>query len=237
MSDDSTELQRQEGMAWFGRRPAPDPRDANFPLRTTPQQQQEAAATEARYWYSSDVLNQGPTPHCVAYSGVHFLRAGPVRNLTNLPEPVRLYDECQRIDEWAGEDYDGTSVRALFKVLKARGYITSYVWTTHVETLVTHLLTKGPLILGTDWYENMSTPDAAGFLDDSGSWLGGHAYTIIGANRARRCPDGSVGAARVLNSWGRDWAEAGRAWLPFTTMQRLLNAQGEACTAEEVRVA
>jgi hypothetical protein len=33
-----------------------------------------------------------------------------------------LYHEAQRIDEWPGEDYDGTSVRAGMDVLRTEGH-------------------------------------------------------------------------------------------------------------------
>jgi hypothetical protein len=37
-----------------------------------------------------------------------------------------LYKEAQRIDEWAGEDYDGTSVRAGLDVVRERGHRNVY---------------------------------------------------------------------------------------------------------------
>ena len=33
-----------------------------------------------------------------------------------------LYHEAQKVDEWPGEDYDGTSVRAGLDILRKRGH-------------------------------------------------------------------------------------------------------------------
>lgn len=103
-----------------------------------------------------------------------------------------------------GNSYDGTSVRALFKVLQSKGYIESYSWAFNINDVVTHLLSKGPVVLGTDWYNSMFETDESNFMQifASSGLAGGHAYMIKGANTKKICPDGSLGAIRVINSWG-----------------------------------
>src|SRR5688500_1057672 len=81
---------------------------------------------EYDYWWG----NQGNTSECVAYSRVHWLADGPVVHPGPHPiiDPHWLYVEAQKIDEWPGEDYDGTSVRAGAKIAQQLGYIEEYRW-------------------------------------------------------------------------------------------------------------
>jgi hypothetical protein len=46
-----------------------------------------------------------------------------------------LYHEAQKIDEWPGEDYEGTSLRAGFDILRERGHRWVFGKTSHEEVL------------------------------------------------------------------------------------------------------
>ena len=70
----------------------------------------------------------------------------------------------QALDEWPGEDYDGTSVRAFYKWLKVKGFITEYRWAFDCETVINHVLGIGPVQMGTIWDESMSNPDRWGYI-------------------------------------------------------------------------
>ena len=151
--------------------------------------------------------------------------------------PEALYEECQDNDEWPGSNYDGTSVRALAKVLKLRGYLEKYLWALNVDAVVTHLANVGPVVFGTSWYNSMFEPDKEGFINvfrDSGL-AGGHAYMIKGYNMDKKCPGGDRGAIRVINSWGRGWGENGFAWLSFKNANTLLSDWGEGLVSNEVK--
>lgn len=189
----------------------------------------------ARTWYSPGVMDQGATSECVGYSGVKYLTTAPVYNKPL--DPHELYKECQRTDEWPGEDYDGTSVRGLFKALKRRGLVSGYKWAFEYELVVNHILTAGPVVMGTVWPMEMFTPDRHGYIEPKGEDAGGHAWLIIGANRNRRNPDGTRGAVRMINSWGDGWAQNGRAWITFNNLDWLIKEDGEACVATEVKMA
>lgn len=211
----------------LGRLFAPDPRDRSFAMAPPAR---EAARVEQRFWIThGPAYNQGASSMCVAYSGVRWLTTSPIKNKPlNFAE---LYTDCQRNDEWSGEEpaYFGTSVRALFRVLQRRGFVSEYRWAWDAETVVNHVLTIGPVVVGTDWLSGMDSVDAEGFIKAEGRNRGGHAYTIIGASRPRQ-------AVRIINSWGA-WGDkgSGRAWLSFSDLDRLIARQGEACTATEVR--
>lgn len=196
------------------------------------------AGIDSRLWYSSGVLDQEATSQCVAFSGFKYLTTGPVMNRHPHQTPAEIYGECLKNDEWEGEDWDGgTSVRALFKVLKNWGYISEYRWAFDVETVVGHLLTKGPVVVGTNWYHDMFMPhDRTGYMSVTGPVVGGHAWLLIGAYKNKYNPDKTRGAIRMINSWGKGWGQYGRAWITFGDMNRLIKEDGEACVATELRI-
>lgn len=216
----------------FARLARPDPRDRGFALAPP---RALAAQTASRHWAAGFVFDQGATSECVAYSTIGWLRCAPVRNDPGFTFS-QFYRECQDHDPWPGNDYAGTSVRAAFKLLKAKGFVSEYRWAFDVGTVVDHLLTRGPVVLGTAWTAGMAHPDAKGFVRPTGRPLGGHAYLAVGANRDKAGPGGARGAIRVLNSWGRDWGQGGRAWLGFQDLAALLADQGDAAAAVEVAV-
>lgn len=216
----------------LGRLPAIDERDRRFSML--------APRTDRtfRSWLSSGpAWDQGATSQCVAYAANRLLLS---HNTVNKPlDHVELYRDCQDNDEWPGNDYSGTSVRAAMKVLKQRGLIESYSWAFEPEQVIRHTLEVGPVVLGVDWTTGMFTP-VNGYITPGGEIVGGHAILGIAVNRRRQNPDGTVGAIRLLNSWGSSWGEKGRCWLSFYDLGRLMRGlsrwPGEAATATEIRV-
>jgi C1A family cysteine protease len=218
----------------LGRIAKPDARDHKYllPKRSV------ADAPIYKYWMAtSPVLDQGPTSQCVIYATDKFLTAYPVKNkgFLTAQERERVYKEVQKLDEWDGEDYDGTSVRGSMKYLQSVGLVSEYRWAFDLETALAHLLTTGPLIMGTDWYEEMFATDAKGYVKVVGEVMGGHSYVAIGANRSKKNPDGTQGAVQCINSWGPKWGANGRFWLSFRDFDKLIKAQGEAATPTELR--
>jgi hypothetical protein len=214
-----------DNLVGLGRRYSLDDRDTRFKLARP----EGAEAIETRYWITMGQLDQGATSQCVAYSGQRYLTTNPIRNKP-IPDLSELYLDCQRNDEWVGEDYDGTSVRALFKVLTRRGYVKEYRWASDADAVIKHVLLHGPVVVGTVWTMSMFQPDRLGFIYPDGEEVGGHAYVIIGASRKRQ-------AVRMINSWGPNWGQSGRAWITFTHLDKLIKNYGEACAATEIRLA
>lgn len=222
----------------LGRRFAPDDRDRQFSLRTI------MPATTTRYYrYWSDNaawLDQNGYPHCVGYAWTHWAEDGPVTQPGVLGSSFAdwVYHEAQLVDEWPGQNYDGTSVRAGAKVLQTDGRIASYWWGFTLEELKMAVLENGPSVIGVNWYTPMFNPvpkkDSYGttrmFLEipPGASLAGGHALVVNGVNVNR-------GIFRLKNSWGRSWGDKGRAWIGFETMERLINEQGEICFASEIK--
>lgn len=218
----------------LGRVFAPDSRDASYPVSTLLSLIPEESAPTPRtyrYWFANGWWgDQGQTPQCVAYAWTHWLEDGPVSQPNPPPIilPSTLYDEAQKVDEWPGENYDGTSVRAGAKVLQSRGFISSYHWATTLDEIVQTILTLGPVVVGTNWYDDMFYPDDLNYIHVGGSEVGGHAYLLDGVNVKARC-------FRMKNSWGRNWGFSGFSLLPFNDMEVLLSENGEACLGLEVK--
>ena len=214
-------------MPAFGRLPAPDPRDREYRMSTILPPRPER---RWRYYWSSWFGNQGEESSCVGFAWTHFLQAAPVHQTGIDWEPYAsfIYRQAQFIDEWPGENYDGTSVRAGAKYLQSEGFITEYRWAWNATDIVRAVLDVGPVVVGTAWYDSMMYPEGGHFPEIGGSVVGGHAYLIDGANLDRQ-------VVRCKNSWGRDWSMNGRFWLTFNQLEFLMGRDGEAALAMEVR--
>lgn len=211
----------------LGRRPAPDERDRGYPMRAALPREMPP---NTRYWRGGQILNQGPYPHCVGYAWRQWMNSAPIMTRQQSgPDAVRIYGEAQKVDEWPGEGYDGTSVRAGVKVLQSLGHVEQYLWAWDMPTIRDFVLLRGPVVLGTVWTSQMFTPDRAGFLWAFGDEVGGHAYMAIGYSSERK-------AFRCVNSWGRGWGQSGRFWLHEGEMAKLMERWGEACAAVERKV-
>lgn len=227
----------------MGRLHIPDVRDRMFRIAPTVRSREAGEAVERgwRYWWQDGWWgDQWFTPQCVAYAWLHWLEDGPSTRRPRQPgrtaqhgqgaallNPQNVYDEAQRIDYWPGEDYDGTSVRAGAKVLRSHGFIKEFRWAWDVDTLSEALLTEGPIVVGTNWYDSMMETGDKGMISvvTSGQ-VYGHAYLVNGVNTSKE-------VFRIKNSWGRQWGEGGTAYISFGDMATLFNENGEACLAVE----
>jgi len=146
-----------------------------------------------------------------------------------------LYREAQKGDEWPGESYDGTSVRAGMEVLRTIGHrtqvrnritspdlaagIQEYRWATTVDEVRTCLANGVPVVLGLDWLSAFDTPVRTSNGEywigegDLGRVRGGHAIACYAASDRRQ-------AVKLTNSWGTRYP---LVWLPYVTLQRLLD--------------
>lgn len=223
----------------LGRRYAPDPRDRRFALAaalpTIPTQVQPGAHVRKFPWRLGPILNQGATSQCTVYSAVGLLQAAPrLHQLGWTPEQfTEVYTAAQQQDEWPGENYDGTSERAVQKVLQDEKLVSSYLWATDEATAKTYLLTRGMLLLGTDWFTGMDTPDPHGYVKAEGTVRGGHEFIVrwyYNASHAKY-PD----TYECVNSWGDGWGQKGIFRMKADDFRYLfIHINGDLCSPIEV---
>jgi hypothetical protein len=197
----------------LGRRHAPDPRDKAYRL-TAPQ-----PTVSRKSWLAPAVLDQGNTSECVGHASRALLNAGPIVNKGG-PDQHLIYREARKVDEWPGEAYDGTSVRGAMKYLNKSGFIGEYHWAFTLNDIVEHCLTRGPVQMGTTWFEEMFTPDRWGYIQPQGEPVGGHSWLVglsidLGAPEPRRHPRPRQDAELM----GRGWGNNGRAWLTLAHLR------------------
>ncbi len=220
----------------LGRRPLP-PGDVlhleRFPIRQLlPETVTTVERTLALPYAYRPKYDQGAEGACVGFS------ASWAMSILNrrFYDAGWLYREAQKIDEWPGESYSGTSVRAGMEVLRSLGHrflhnhahehapqvedgIDEYRWATTVEEVRTCIAAGVPVVLGIDWMSAFDTPtrksDGSWWIGegDLGRVRGGHAICAYGASDRRQ-------AVKLCNSWGKAWP---LAWLPYATLQRLLD--------------
>ncbi|WP_407555249.1 hypothetical protein QOM21_35740 [Streptomyces sp. Pv4-95] len=210
-----------------------DERSRNFPIR---EMVTERAPLRSAGWACPSWLDQGNEGACVGFAWSHELIATPVEVPGVNDSFARgVYREAQKVDEWPGEDYDGTSVLAGAKAVSARGYMDEYRWAFGVDDVLRTLGYFGPVVIGIKWYNSMFQPAPNGLLEVSPGDFGGHAILVRGVSLKARLNGsrGTTPVVRLRNSWGRDWGVDGDCYLRVEDLEKLLKDDGEACVPVE----
>jgi hypothetical protein len=195
-----------------------------------------------------DIYDQGAEGACVGF-GESIMMSILNRKLY---DALWLYREAQVIDEWTDTPPgEGTSLSAGFDVLRSTGHrrlwggqsrppevdegiVDVNRWLTTVDEIRTAISEGKPVCLGINWYHAFYNPtfkkhrgrkEAVIAPEDSDPrWnglAGGHCIMATGASDIRQ-------AFELSNSWGRSFGVKGKAWLPYSSLTRLLEEQGEA---------
>lgn len=229
----------------FGRCAPPDrDQDEKFLMRRALGAAGTALPTRKTWRINAKALHQGKTQTCVGHAWFNFLRCAPL--MTEHPgiNAFDIYRAAVLVDEWRSNDGEaklpdndarlkyGTSVRAGAKVMMQQGRLKSYLWAFGLQSAVEWVLTKGPVVLGTDWWSSFEKPSAEGIVQiaSNAKIVGGHAYLWRGVDTKRAL-------ALCTNSWGDDWGKSGDFYVPFRDLERLIADDGEVCTAYEQRLA
>ena len=138
---------------------------------------------------------------------------------------ISVYSDATKIDGAPGEypptdtGSDGVSVA---KIVQQRGWISGYQHAFTLNDALAAVSNHGPVIVGTNWYSGMFNPSLDGELviHSGDTVAGGHEYILDEID----VPNQRVW---MQNSWGTSWGLNGRAWMTWSTLQRLLSEQGD----------
>jgi hypothetical protein len=210
-----------------------DPRSRKYPIRA---KLRSRLPREDRLWYVPTILDQGSEGACVGFGWTAEALNEPYRVMlekvkADIPRDnhefaSHVYREAQRIDEWEGESYEGTSVLAGAKVMERYGLIKSYRWAFNVDDVIDSIVQKGPVVLGVPWHSGMYRADN-GVLKISGKQVGGHCIVAVGYKTSSEKMGGKPSVV-LQNSWGYGWGIRGLAEISIPELEKLLK-QGEAC--------
>lgn len=150
----------------------------------------DAIVDPVAWWAYYD---QGQEGACVGFG---ISRAMSLLNRKRYDAPW-LYSVAKFWDEWQGEDYDGTSVRAGLDVVREVG----------------HIRAKKRKPTEPDWDEGIASNRWATSVEDAIAAMHSPRYLTLG-----RMP--------FLNSWGKD-GYPHTVWIPLDTVDFLLRTGGE----------
>lgn len=216
----------------FDRVPKWDPRNMAFLLssREHPESVVLYEKRRTRHWTVKTVLDQGSEGACVGYGSTHYCQSTPQSQPRSDGSFARsLYIEAQELDEWPGENYEGTSVLGGMKALKTEKRVSGYLWATSTDEMAKFIGYVSPVVIGVDWHENMMDVDAGGFVHATGATVGGHCVCVCGY-------DDKDKTFTIVNSWGASWGEGGYAKITEHDMELLIGNQGEVALPRKVRV-
>jgi hypothetical protein len=220
--------------------PSIDPRRFDFPAYSATERRALTLPSVKKSWGfpTKDVLDQGREGACVGFAAAGELFCSPYAHNSISDAYARaVYKKAQTIDEWAGESYEGTSVNAGAKVLKNNGFIGGFNWLFTVEEMANIVVSRCPVVVGTDWFQNTYDPGDDLLLDFTGSYVGGHSYLIRGyapANVEWVLPDGHrvtypFPTFRMRNSWSEWFGANGDAFISVDSFSQLLQRGADMC--------
>lgn len=188
-------------------------------------------------WHIGMILDQGSSSQCTVYAAAAQLMAAPTVHKKGLgwgPAMfTEVYDAARGIDEFSDTPPgDGTSERAVQKILQDRKLVSEYLWVTDEETAKEYLLTRGTLCFGSDWFTGMEEPNELGYVEPNGANRGGHEYLLRWYYHSKhyKYPD----TYEFVNSWGPNWGDHGLFRMSADTFRYLfLHLNGDLVSPQE----
>lgn len=208
-------------MRKFDRLPSFDERSKAYPITFLLPRQ--ATSPRSYTWACQPHLDQGPDGACVGFGWAHELAARPVEvAAVTYQIAMDVYHEAQKVDEWPGEDYEGSSVLAGAKVVQKAGFMDEYRWAFGLQDVLLTLSYHGPVVLGVNWRDSMMQPPDSGIVEVGDSVAGGHCILANGISVKRKL-------VRLHQSWGLEWGVFGDCFVTWDGLAKLLDEEGEAC--------
>lgn len=204
----------------FGRLIEFDEKSRKFPVTAVIRR---GLKPRTKNWRCDIVLDQGNVGACTGFSVAHEAAAVPVvvPGITN-EVAMQVYKRAQQLDQWPGEDYEGSSVLAAMKAGIERRWYKSYRWAFGESDLALAISYIGPAVLGIPWCAGMMELDENGLITVTGELVGEHAILCNGYNATKKL-------YKLHNSWGAGWGINGECYVRAADMKKLLKENGEAC--------
>lgn len=175
-------------------------------------------------WPVNFQLDQGNTGHCVGFGWAGWGDAEPTVDEYGNSDGHAIYYEC-KVLEGDPKGEDGAYVRDGAKAMQNRSRLSTYAFASSVDTAIEHLRSKGPLVIGTDWTEDMFSPDDDGRVHPTGQVAGGHCYLLY-----------AIAGDKLWfkNSWGDSFGIDGSFYLTVDDFKVLMQSYGEAVASVEL---
>lgn len=213
----------------------PKSREHEFPIRKATRK------LDVRHTLSAKHVDQFYLGGCVGFSATNMLNtAMAVRsrkkynsslkvNFTNHyldnNDGIRNYSESTKRDPFSGEyppSDDGSSAIGIMKFLVEIGIISGYDWTFTFDAFLAALQIQ-PVLIGTNWYDDMMTTDDKGIVNSTALGdSGGHEYLGNAIKWSKKL----IGCEQ---SWGQN-PEGFKPtfYIPFDLAEELIiNQQGD----------
>jgi hypothetical protein len=230
----------------LGRRPEFDERSRSFAGVDLLPRRAAAGQIRGRAWRIVDTFDQSKplvnVPNwdaiaCTGFSCGYDLIASPAPAKWITPEVCfAIYQRAKTLDDWPGENYEGSSVLAAAKAATEMGYIGEYHWAFGIDDALQCLSWLGPIVVGTDWLNSMFEPQPNGLIEVNGEKTdvaGGHAYMFRSIILNRNTQAELLGKGvrirnntpllRLHQSWGKTWGiNNGEALMWADDLEKLL---------------
>ena len=196
-----------------------DEASRQFPAATAP-------LRTVQHQLRAPVLDQGQLGSCTGNAISQALNTDPLipvgRRVLTEDDAVAIYSWATHHDPYPGayppED-TGSSGLAVAKAVKHLKLISSYHHAFGLQHTLEALVLQ-PVIIGIPWKSTMFDVGADGYLDISGSTVGGHEVCLTGL-------DVKFKTVTLLNSWGPGWGASGHAFLRWADLGALLSQDGD----------
>jgi hypothetical protein len=182
--------------------------------------------------FLSPPLNQGETGHCVGFSMADWGICLPIQDNYTDKDGHDFYYKAKVVDGEPGAE-DGSSVRTAAKVLVQAGKINTYAFASNMNEIKYWILNKGPVIVGTSWFNDMFSPDNNGMVHPTGDLAGGHAY-LLNEFYPNYLGDDCFGFQNSWNGWGLN--NTGKFYMTVEEFNKLFIYDGEAVAATELQI-
>ena len=179
------------------------------------------------------ILNQGSEGACTGFGlatvAHYLLRTHRVGRDATVISPYMFYDLARRYDEWAGEDYEGSSCRGAMKGWHKHGVCAQPLWpkpdksalldharvedaghrplgayfrVNHSSLVAMHsaITEAGILYASAAVHSGWQSVGKDGIIKQTDDMVGGHAFAIVAYDA-----DGFW----IQNSWGASWGKQG----------------------------